>query len=213
MNAPVSGGARHQSDADPWWSDPQPALADLELPRPSTRRRRVKRARTGIGWRLLRLLAAPIAYGWRRLAASPRVRQLALRLTVVLLVLVFLACSVGVILINNVVMGRTAELGELDDRRRELRRDNALLGAEAARLSASQVVARRAERDLGMVRSTELPQFLYLERGSRELTPLQRQRLAARAARLERQRAAAAEAAQAAVTAAATTSTTKAGSE
>lgn len=206
MNAPVSGGARHQSDADPWWLEPQPALADIELSRPSARRRRAKRARTGIGWRLLRLLAAPLAYAWRRLAASPRVRQLVLRLTVVLLVLVFLACSVGVILINNVVIGRTAELGELDDRRRELRRDNALLGAEAARLSASQVVARRAERELGMVRSTELPQFLYLERGSRELTPLQRQRLAARAARLARQRAAAAEATlPAAATASATT--------
>lgn len=170
--------------ADPWWGEPQPTLADPLAPAAARpRRRRAPRRRTGIGWRILRLLATPFVVGGRRLRESPRVRRMALRLVVAVFVVTFLACSVGVILINNVVIGRTAELGELDDRRRELRRENALLGAEAARLSAPLVVFRRAERDLGMVRTSELPQFIYLDPHSRTLTPFQRARVAAAAQR------------------------------
>ena len=189
--------------ADPWWGEPQATLADLEAdvvaaprraPRRTPRRapRRAPRERTGLGWRILRLLLVPVRAGWRRFASSPRVRRAALRLAVLALVLAFLASSVGVILINNVVIGRTAELGELDDRRRELRRDNALLGAESAQLSAPPVIFRRAERDLGMVRTTDLPQFIWLDPSSRTLTPLQKTRLANRAARIRARRAAAA---------------------
>lgn len=173
---------RHRHEHDPWWGDStRPATAREPAP---SRRSRARRARTGIGWSILRVLAAPLRMLAARAARSPFVRRLVVRLAVLLVVVTFLACSVGVILINNVVIGRTAELGELDDRRRELRRDNALLGAEAARLSAPPLVVRRAERDLGMVRTGQLPQFVYLDPGSRRLTPLQRRRVAAREARL-----------------------------
>lgn len=188
MTSRVPHRIRDEMAADPWWGDPQPAAVEAPgsaaTARP--RRRPARRRRTGIGWRLLGLLAAPLVAGGRRLRRSPRVRRLAVRGAVVLLVLTFLACSVGVILINNVVIGRTAELGELDDRRRELRRENALLGAEAARLSAPFVVFRRAERDLGMVRTSDLPQFIYLDPHSRTLTPFQRARVAAAAERRRR---------------------------
>lgn len=182
------------SDADPWWSDPQPASAGVLGPTTPSRHRSTDR-RAGIGWTVLRLLVAPLRMAGGYARRSPRLRRLGLRLAIVLLVLTFLACSVGVILINNVVIGRTAELGELDDRRRELRRDNALLGARAAQLSAPPVVVRRAERDLGMVRSPDLPQFIYLVPDSRTLTPLQRRRVATRPARLRAMAAARAQAA------------------
>lgn len=182
MSTRARPDAHHQSDADPWWGEPPPARADAVVPPADGRGRgrRAPRERDGLGWTLLRLLVAPMRLAGARIRQSPRMRRLGVRLAVVMLVFAFLACSVGVILINNVVMGRTAELGELDDRRRELRRDNALLGAKAARLSASAVVRRRAERDLGMEPARELPQFIYLDPGSRRLTPLQRQRVANR---------------------------------
>jgi hypothetical protein len=196
-----------RAGADPWWGfdDPAPTAApsfdEPVVARPSragsTPRRRRER-RSGIarlGWLLLGLLVAPFDLLRGLLARSPRLRSWAIRLAVVLAILTVLACSVGVILINNVVIGRTAELGELDDRRRELRRDNALLGAQAARLSSPDVVFRRASRELGMVPTEDVPQFIYLVPGSRTLTPLQRQRVAAR---VQRQRAAAAKAAAAA---------------
>lgn len=182
---------RHRPDhgADPWWGEPQPTRADAPVAPPARRRRRAGRRRAGAGWKLLRLLAAPLVALGRRASRSPSLRRLGLRLAILLVIVTFLACSVGVILINNVVIGRTAELGELEDRRRELRRDNALLGAQAARLSAPPVVAGRARSKLGMERASELPRFLYLDPGSRRLTPLQRRRLAQRTARLRAQRA------------------------
>ncbi len=194
------------SGADPWWglddTNPPPAQSLDEpvaarAPRGTSTPRRRRERRTGVarvGWLLLGLLVAPIDLLRGLLRRSPRLRSWAIRLAVVVGILTVLACSVGVILINNVVIGRTAELGELDDRRRELRRDNALLGARAARLSSPDVVFRRATRELGMVQTDDVPQFIYLVPGSRTLTPLQRQRVAAR---VQRQRAAAAKAAAA----------------
>jgi hypothetical protein len=175
---------REDIAADPWWGEPQPVFVEALDPAPQRVRRRTRRARTGIGWRILGLLATPFVALGRRARRSDRVRRLAVRVAIVLLVAVFLACSVGVILINNVVIGRTAELGKLDDRRRELRRENALLGAKAAQLSAPPVVFRRAEHDLGMLRTSELPQFIYLDPTSHTLTPLQRRRRAAVLARM-----------------------------
>lgn len=198
-----------RSGADPWWGfdDPapgatisfdEPSAATMRTSRdvaaPARRRRERQGGITRIGWLLLGLVLAPFDLVRRLLARSPRLRSWAIRFAVVLAILTVLACSVGVILINNVVIGRSAELGELDDRRRELRRDNALLSAQAARLSSPDVVFRRATRELGMVPTDDVPQFIYLVPGSRTLTPLQRQRVAAR---VQRQRAAAATAAAA----------------
>lgn len=199
-----------RAGADPWWGfdelaatvgfDEPVAVRATSAAAPARRRRERRERRTGvarIGWLLLGLLVAPIDLLRRLLARSPRLRSWAIRFVVVLAILTVLACSVGVILINNVVIGRTAELGELDDRRRELRRDNALLGATAARLSSPDVVFRRATRELGMVPTDDVPQFIYLVPGSRTLTPLQRQRVAAR---VQRQAAAATAAAAAVAT-------------
>lgn len=202
-------------DADPWWGEaptPAPKVAEPAVDQPRRRRaprgvtRTTRTSRNGAGMKPLGLVAAPLQMALRVVARSERLRRLAFRLAVVLCILGVLACSVGVILINNVVMGRTAELGELEDRRRELRRENALLSAEAARQAASTVVVRRAERELGMVPTRVLPQFIYLDPANRALTPLQRRRVAARVAREERIAAAAASSTSSTDTAATTAS-------
>jgi cell division protein FtsL len=126
-----------------------------------------------MGWTLLGLAVSPLRLLGRAILASPRMRRYAIRLLLLSIVLTFLACSVGVILINNVVIGRTAELGKLDTQRRELRRDNALLGAEEARLAQPSIVVKQAARKLGMVQAPELPQFIFVEPGSHQLTPYQ----------------------------------------
>ncbi len=192
--------------ADPWWGidDHEPANVasnpgTLRRARRSgtvsSHSRRRQRGMSRLGWLLLGLLVAPIDLLRRMLARSPRLRRLAARLVVVLAVVMVLACSVGVILINNVVIGRTAELGELDDRRRELRRDNALLGAKSARLSSPDVVFRRATKELGMVRTDDVPQFIYVVPESHTLTPWQRQKRTANLRAAHEAKAAAAAAA------------------
>lgn len=178
MSSSMRRSGREDIDADPWWGDgaAQPATTTAKA-RPRTPR---TGRRTGIGWILLGIVVAPLDLLRRLVRRSPRVRRLLVRVAVLGVILVILACSVGVILINNVVIGRTAELGELDDRRRELRRDNAVLGARAARLEAAEVVYRRA-KELGMVRTGEVPEFVYLYDASRTLTNRQRLRVAQRA--------------------------------
>ena len=180
--------------ADPWWGEESSVdhvLGDAAVVGPSVpisaaprrRRRREQRARrSGIGWLLLGLAVWPLDLVRRLVRRSPRLRTALVRLAVVAGILAVLAGSVGVILINNVVIGRTAELGELDDRRRELRRDNAVLGAQAARLEAPDLVHRRATKELGMVTTDTVPPFVYLYDGSRTLNARQRRRVAARAA-------------------------------
>ncbi|MEO6867298.1 MAG: hypothetical protein ABI200_04685, partial [Gaiellales bacterium] len=171
-------------DADPWWGDapvapgaPASITGTGTAVKPRPRRAAKRRVRKGVGWVVLGLLLAPPRWLGARMLASAYMRKLLLRGGILLLIGVFLACSVGVILINNVVIGRTAELGTLDDSRRELRRDNALLGAQAAKLSVPPVVVRRATRDLGMVRNPAMPKFVYFDNDHRRLTPGQRRRI------------------------------------
>lgn len=200
--------ATKQHGADPWWGIEEPVVpapAPVQPPRRRASRSRRGRggtaARAGTGWVLLGLVLAPLDMFRRLVQRSPRLRRLLLRVVVVLAVLTVLACSVGVILINNVVIGRTAELGRLEDRRRELRRANAVLGAQAARLESPELVRRLATEELGMVPTSEVPQFVYLFDGSRTITPFQRRRIAARAAQRRREAAATAQAAAATPTA------------
>lgn len=181
--------ATKQHGADPWWGldDSVAAPPPVDRPRPgggAARRRRSRAARRdGVGWILLGLLVAPLDRLGRLVRRSPRLRRLLLRAGIVLAVLTMLASSVGVILINNVVIGRTAELGELEDRRRDLRRENAVLGARAARLESPELVRRLATERLGMVPTSQVPEFVYLFDGSRTITPMQRRRIAERATR------------------------------
>lgn len=113
-----------------------------------------------------------------------------------LLVLLAVACSVGVITLNNLVIKRSAELGRLDTERRELRTKNALLASDIARLSAPPRIVKLARRRLGMYPSTGMAKFIYLDPNNR---PINRKAMARRAARQAARRAAA----QAAATAAA----------
>ncbi|MCW2928040.1 MAG: hypothetical protein JWM86_2008 [Thermoleophilia bacterium] len=196
-------GSRTTHGADPWWGGDVDVdgtgFVDLDapvtIPATSTAARRPARRsapRSRVLPAVLGLLALPFLALVATIRRSPRLRRYAVRMLVLGAILTALACSVGVILINNVVIGRTAELGRLDDQRRELRRENALLGAEAAQLSAPQVIERKARMELGMVRPDRLPRFIFLDPASRTLTPLQRRLVAARNARLEAARAAAA---------------------
>ncbi len=194
MTARAPQGSERDHGADPWWTTDEPAATAAVRERAvagrAGRATTIRSSRSRIRWLLLRLLVAPVDWFRRLLARSPRLRRVMVRITVVTAICAILVSSVGVILINNVVIGRTAELGKLEDRRRELRRDNALLGAQAARLEAPDVVFRRAANELGMVRPDSVPAFMYLVPGSRTITPAQRQRIAERA-RVRRERAAA----------------------
>lgn len=176
-------------NADPWWgnanSDHDSAPRDRsnserQLSNSKKTKRSRGRKRSGVGWFVLALLLAPLIGIHRLVARSQRLRRLCMWLAVVITVLFVLASSVGVILINNVVVGRTVELGELEDARRELRRDNALLGAQKARLEAPDVVYRRA-RAIGMVATTEVPDFIYLYGDSRTMNARQRRQVAVNA--------------------------------
>ncbi len=71
--------------------------------------------------------------------------------------------SLGVIVLNNSVMNRTAELGRLEKERRALRTENAVLASEIARLSAPHRIVTVARKKLGMVPPAEMPRFLYLD--------------------------------------------------
>lgn len=173
-------------DADPWWETATSDASGVARTRSTTPVRSAPASRRGgTGWFVLGLALAPFAWMAARIRRSPRMRQLVLRVVILGIVLTFLACSVGVILVNNVVIGRTAELGTLDDRRRELRRDNAVLGEEVAKLSAPPLVQSAASRRLGMVRATVLPKFIFLDGSNRTLTPFQRHRYQLRLRRLQ----------------------------
>ena len=176
--------------ADPWWG-PEAALPDAVVPERARRgqgRRPGQQRRRGTGWVVLGLALAPFAWALGRARRSPVMRRMGIRALILLGVLIVVGSSVGVILVNNVVIGRTAELGELDDRRRELRRENAVLDDEVATLTQPPLIQHQAETRLGMVRATNLPSFIFLDPGSRTLTPLerfkaqQRERLAANVA-------------------------------
>lgn len=202
------GDGRTTRESDSWWDLDEPASGIAPAPSraPVAPDRRSRRGRTGgrragIGWLLLALVTWPFTAFARAVRRSPRLRVWMTRLAILGAVLVVLACSVGVILINNVVVGRTAELGKLEDARRELRRDNAVLGAQAARLTAPGIVYGRATRDLGMVRTDRVPEFVYLYDASRPLDARRRQRIAAALEREREQAGAAAPANRSASTA------------
>jgi cell division protein FtsL len=132
-----------------------------------------------------RILALPFALLWGRLHRSEMARRIGFRAIVLVGVLTIVAGAVGVILINNVVIGRTAELGRLDSERRELRRDNALLSAQAARQSSPARVSALARSRLKMAPSERMPTFVYLHPRSSRLTRAQRQQIRRRAAARE----------------------------
>lgn len=70
-------------------------------------------------------------------------------------------------MLNNLVMQRTVELERLDQERRELRTENAMLSSQIAKLSAPPRIVRRARTQLGMTTPQEMTRFLYLDPANR----------------------------------------------
>jgi cell division protein FtsL len=71
--------------------------------------------------------------------------------------------ALGVITLNNLVIERSAELGRLDDSRREFRTKNALLSAKIAKLGAPPRIVRIAKKRFGMQPTAHVASFIYLE--------------------------------------------------
>jgi len=166
--------------ADPWWgtddSLSQTGAFDILSPaaapaRPAPGRRRPARRKRPLVLRLLALPLTLVADGMRR---SDRFRTLVRRFSVLVVLGCVIGGAVGIILVNNLVISRSAELGELDQERRDLQRDNAILYAETAKLSAPQVIMLRARKTLGMIESPTIPDYIYLEPCSHQLTAAQR---------------------------------------
>lgn len=187
--------------ADPWWGEPEPEVAvgfDSPIPVSTASARPRRRAATRSPW-WMRLLRLPFVAFGRAVRRSPSLRKALLRLVILTVVALGIAGSVGVILINNVVIDRTAELGRLDQERRELRRDNAVLDAEAARKSSQTVIVNKAEKQLGMRRAAGAPVYTFLDPESSDIAAKQRLARAAKAKRDAQIAAAAVAASSAAV--------------
>jgi cell division protein FtsL len=130
-----------------------------------------------------------------RANTNVRFRRLLIGLFTTVVVVTAVACSVFVIMLNNIVIERSAELGELDHKRRELRTENAQIAADIARLSAPPRVRRLAVKRLKMQAAPRMARFIYLDPGNQPMTAARRRLLERRAARRERRRKRAAAAA------------------
>lgn len=155
---------RTQAGSDGWWEIPSPPQWIAERPHGSRARR--KRTKRAFPLRVLRTLAVPVL----ALVVGCRDRvpkRVYTALVVGAVGISIVGWSLGVILLNNIVIQRSAELGSLEKERRILRTENALLSAEAARLSAPPRVIARARVRLGMIENKTMPRFLYLDPANR----------------------------------------------
>lgn len=173
--------------ADSWWTDGSSQAATTQ----GAKQRHVRRARarSSAPARALKLIVALGPAIAARARANERFRRVVVICTGLLVALVLVVSAVGVITLNNLVIERSAELGKLEKSRRELRTENAVLSAQAARLSAPPRIVALARKRLGMTISPDMAQFIYLDPNN---APRR-----ARNARLARARAVAAARAQA----------------
>lgn len=170
----MSDGVRREDGrrgAGEWWE----ALAQA----PQRARGRGARSQGRVRRRPLHALA-------ERTLVNSRFRRFTTTIGVTLAIVLVVGCAVLVIMLNNVIIKRTNELGELDRSRRQLRTDNALLAAEIARLSAPPRVVRLARKQLGMVPSETMARFIYLDPANQPMTEERRRRIARRARRQRR---------------------------
>ncbi|MCW2974059.1 MAG: hypothetical protein JWN72_2332 [Thermoleophilia bacterium] len=164
------------ASADPWWGGEEATAATgafgapVASGRPKPAATRPRRRRSPFA----RLFALPLTLLGDAMQRSPTVRRLVRRFVVIVALGCVTAGAVGVILVNNIVISRSAELGTLDQERRDFQRENAVLNAQTAKLSAPQLVMIKARRTLGMVESPQLPSYIYLQPCSHELTAAQR---------------------------------------
>jgi len=103
----------------------------------------------------------------QRVRRSERLHRLTVRTAVLLAVVAVLSCAVGVIMLNNLVIRRSAELGRLENQRRTLRTENAMMAADIAKLSAPPRVAHLARKRLGMQPGEQMATFIYLDPANR----------------------------------------------
>ncbi|MCW2950144.1 MAG: hypothetical protein JWN41_1157 [Thermoleophilia bacterium] len=173
--APVTHG-------DPWWGFDETLDANATATAATASAAARRRAGAGRAKRplWLRLLTAPLTLLGRQMQRSARVRSWVKRIVVLGALLCIIGGAVGVILLNNLVISRSATLGRLDQERRDLQRENAVLGARTAQLSAPQLVMRRANTELGMIESPTVPNYIYLQPCSRQLSVVQRMHAARR---------------------------------
>lgn len=163
-----------------WWTTASRAALDGSSeavagrqPR-SSRHRSSGDSRRALPLALLRGLARLLVDRMRR---SERLHRLGMRGALAGGVALAVAAAVGVIMLNNLVISRSAELGRLEDERRQLRTDNAKVAAENAMLSAPPRITQIAEKRLQMQRASVLPRYVYLEPPVR---PIERARAAVR---------------------------------
>ena len=176
-------------DHDPWWGDLEshPVVERVKAAgRKSVitpTRRAVRRATpaskpTSLGARVVTEIT-------RSARNSHRFRRAVVVTGIAAIVLFGLTCSVGVIMLNNLVIRRSAELDSLDNSRKKLRTDNAKLSADNARLSAPPRVSALAQKRLGMIPSLKMPEFIFLDPDNNPTQPAgngRRRRRAAAAA-------------------------------
>lgn len=191
-NSRSQRGSEHQSSpADPWWGDLEDinewsdqTHAGERAPGSPMRRIPVSQVRE-------RLRPAMQAVQHRRRGVRvPRFGQLSAhgrrRLIIggwASIALLGFACSFGVITLNNIVIRRSAELGQLEKQRKDLRSANAMISAEAARLAAPPLVTAKARKQLKMVTPVEMPQFIWQDPRNQTITPQMRRMMERRAAR------------------------------
>lgn len=162
-------GQEEQHDLVPIFDgDLRDVLRERARRRTITRRRRSAANRVALAIR-------------QRVARSERLRRITRRALIFSVILVAFTCSVGVITLNNLVIRRSAELGKLEDKRRQLRTENALIAGEIAQLSAPPRVARIARKKLGMQPAQTMPPFIYLDPANRPVTDAEVRRRLARA--------------------------------
>ncbi len=130
---------------------------DIDMPfeLPGTMARPAPRPRRGRAATVPRARAAARAQGIMRTLGTATI--------VAVLVASLLLLAATSILLNNVVIQRSVELGKLDDARRSFRTENAMLAARIAHLSAPPRVIQRAERRLQMTPAAGMATFIYLD--------------------------------------------------
>lgn len=161
-------------------------LAGSPMRRPPLRRSDPDRDQRARELRAQRTSPSPARRAWGMVRSHHRFHRTRRLVVGGGLVALIVACSVGVIMLNNVVIRRSAELGRLEHSRKQLRTENALLGARIARLGAPPRIAALARRRLGMERPVKMPPFIWLDPNNRPITEQDRRRAARRAARRAR---------------------------
>ncbi|MBC7644282.1 MAG: cell division protein FtsL [Thermoleophilia bacterium] len=194
VRTPDDIATSNDADHDPWWGDLDPqrvaervttVTGDAPITPRAPARRPVRAPRsTGGGKSFGARVATEISRSARN---NHRFRRIMVATVITLIVIFGLSCSVGVIMLNNLVIRRSAELDSLDTSRKKFRTDNAKLSADNARLSSPPRVTALARKRLGMIPAMKMAQFIFLDQDNSPAAPVRNRR---RRLLLQRERAA-----------------------